>query len=172
MPWTNKNLTVKWEHFVSKLAPAEKETWTAVITGPDAKRAAAEMVATLYDASLDAYLRHDWPQHFGVFRYDHSDLSSHFENRLQQFSHLLGGWPVDQKEAPITYRAYPGEIAANLWGYEFYGRDGRRGLSLGVPLLAPAPSMAMRRGAAMGQAAAEAAPAAVNAVGDVVGDAI
>ena len=33
VPWTNKNLTVKWEHFVSKLEPGQKETWTAVIAG-------------------------------------------------------------------------------------------------------------------------------------------
>ncbi len=47
VPWSNKNLTVKWEHFVSKLEPAQKETWTAIITGPDAKKAVAEMVAAL-----------------------------------------------------------------------------------------------------------------------------
>ena len=58
VPWTNKKLTVKWEHFISKLGPAQKETWTAVVTGPDAKKAVAEMVAALYDASLDAYLPH------------------------------------------------------------------------------------------------------------------
>ncbi len=72
VPWSNKKLTVKWEHFVSKLEPAAKETWTAVITGPDAKKAVAEMVAALYDQSLDAYLPHHWQQAFGVFRQDHS----------------------------------------------------------------------------------------------------
>ena len=35
MPWTNKSLTVEWEHFVSKLAPAQKETWTAVVSGTE-----------------------------------------------------------------------------------------------------------------------------------------
>src|SRR5208337_2121807 len=35
VPWTNKNLTVKWEHFVSKLEPGQKETWTAVISGAE-----------------------------------------------------------------------------------------------------------------------------------------
>ena len=75
VPWTNKNLTVKWEHFVSKLEPGQKETWTAVITGPDAKKAVAEMVATLYDQSLDAYLPHNWQSGFGVFRQDWSRLN-------------------------------------------------------------------------------------------------
>ncbi|MCH5373906.1 MAG: MG2 domain-containing protein, partial [Planctomycetes bacterium] len=47
VPWTNKDLKIEWEHFVSKLGPGEKQTWTAIISGPDAKKAVAEMVATL-----------------------------------------------------------------------------------------------------------------------------
>jgi hypothetical protein len=46
VPWSNKKLTIQWERFVSKLGPADKETWTAIISGPDAERAVAEMVAT------------------------------------------------------------------------------------------------------------------------------
>ena len=38
VPWTNKNLTVKWERFVSKLEPGQKETYAAIVTGPDAAR--------------------------------------------------------------------------------------------------------------------------------------
>ena len=38
VPWTNKKLAIKWEHFVSKLEPGQKETWTAVITGPGRRR--------------------------------------------------------------------------------------------------------------------------------------
>jgi hypothetical protein len=83
VPWTNKQLTVRWERFVSKLGPADKETWTAVISGPDAEKAVAEMVATLYDASLDAYLPHHWRQAFGVFRTDHSPLQMQFENEQE-----------------------------------------------------------------------------------------
>ena len=28
VPWTNKDLKLRWEHFVSKLQPGQKETWT------------------------------------------------------------------------------------------------------------------------------------------------
>ena len=31
VPWTNKQLTVKWESFRSKLLPGQKETWTAAV---------------------------------------------------------------------------------------------------------------------------------------------
>jgi len=53
VPWTNKQLTIKWERFGSLLEPGREEVWTAVITGPDAGKAVAEMVAGMYDASLD-----------------------------------------------------------------------------------------------------------------------
>ena len=58
MPWSDKELTLTWEHLTSKLEPGAKETWTAVIRGPDGKPVTAEMVATLYDASLDELVRH------------------------------------------------------------------------------------------------------------------
>jgi len=138
VPWSNKNLSVKWERFVSKLEPGQKETFTAIITGPDAKKAVAEMVATLYDQSLDAYLPHNWMQAFGVFRQDYSHVRSQFENIIRQFSHLQGSWPLDLKDVTMTYRSFPWELVTNLWGYEFAGRGGGR-LLAGAP---PAPGEA------------------------------
>jgi uncharacterized protein YfaS (alpha-2-macroglobulin family) len=119
VPWTNKNLKVAWEHFVSKLEPGQKETFTAVVTGPDAKKAVAEMVAALYDQSLDAYRMHQWQQSFGVFRQDFSNLNVQFENLQKQLLQLQGHWPMDQKPVVMTYRSFPAELVANLWGYEY-----------------------------------------------------
>ena len=134
VPWTNKKLNVAWEHFVSKLEPAQKETWTAVITGPDAKKAVAEMVAALYDASLDAYKPHNWPQAFGVFREDYSNISSRFENMLKGLQHMRGGWPQDYQDASMSYRSFPADIIMNFWGYQFLGRNrgARKGSAFGA----------------------------------------
>ncbi len=125
VPWTNKELHVKWERFVSKLEPGKKEKWTAIITGPDAKKAVAEMVAALYDESLDAYLPHDWAKKFGVFRQDHSNRHAQFDNFAKGFNGIYGWWRVDQKPIEhLTYRALPAEITVNLWGYMYGGRGG------------------------------------------------
>jgi hypothetical protein len=134
VPWTNKKLTIAWEHFTSKLGPAQKETWTAVVSGPDAKRAVAEMVAALYDQSLDAYLAHAWPTGFPVFRQDSSNRSSNFENILKALNHLQGNWPVDAKDTHYTYRQFPADIMANLWGYGYLseGKGGGRGAAFGM----------------------------------------
>jgi hypothetical protein len=127
VPWSNKNLELKWEHFTSKLQPAQKETWTAVITGRDAQKAAAEMVATLYDQSLDAYLPHNWQRRFGFFRQDHSTASPQFQNADKQFQHLHGSWPSYYVHVPNTYRHFPPELVANLRGYGFAQMRGFNG---------------------------------------------
>ena len=90
VPWSNQNLDLKWEHFTSKLQPGQKETWTAVLTGPGAQKAAAEVVATLYDASLDQFQRHDWMKRFGFFRQDYSQRGADFANALKSFQQLRG----------------------------------------------------------------------------------
>ena len=35
VPWKNKDLDLKWEHFVSKLQPGQKETWTLEVQSPE-----------------------------------------------------------------------------------------------------------------------------------------
>ena len=127
VPWSNQRLEIAWERFVSKLEPGQQETWTAVIRGPDAEAAVAEMVAALYDKSLDAFLPHHWTSGFGVFRRDTSHLRSNFENARIGLQHLHGRWQVDRRSVQIRYRTYPHEVIGNLWGYQFFRRGQARG---------------------------------------------
>ncbi|MEL6653205.1 MAG: alpha-2-macroglobulin family protein, partial [Bacteroidota bacterium] len=55
VPWTNKQLQLSWSTFRSKLQPGQEEEWRLSIKGPQGEAVAAEMVASLYDASLDAF---------------------------------------------------------------------------------------------------------------------
>jgi uncharacterized protein YfaS (alpha-2-macroglobulin family) len=118
VPWTNKQLTVKWESFRSKLLPGQKETWTAVITGPDAQRASAEMVAAMYDASLDQYAPHSWPSQFSVFRSEYGMGRSEFQNTREDFRHVHGWWQQEHRSTSWSYRAFPSEVVSDAWGYE------------------------------------------------------
>jgi hypothetical protein len=115
VPWSNKQLTVKWERFRSKLLPGQKETWTAVVTGPDAKRAAAEMVATLYDASLDQYLPHNWPLSFDVFRQEFNQANIQFQNIQLNFPVLFDRQTL-QRSVDWRYRALEVQDIGNLFG--------------------------------------------------------
>ncbi|MDL2213429.1 alpha-2-macroglobulin [Bacteroides sp. OttesenSCG-928-N06] len=49
----NKELKMKWEVFRDKLRPGQQEEWRLTIQDPQGLPANAEMLATLYDASLD-----------------------------------------------------------------------------------------------------------------------
>jgi hypothetical protein len=116
VPWTSKQLTVRWERFRSLLEPGQEEHWTAVITGPDAITAVAEMVAAMYDASLDQYLPHAWIRSLGGFRRESRRLSSHFENSALTFQAALSGWSVDRIIVALIYRHFPDEIMPRTFG--------------------------------------------------------
>jgi hypothetical protein len=164
VPWTNKDLDVKWEHFVSKLQPGQKETWTAVITGPKAEKAAAEMVATLYDASLDAYLPHHWLQRFGFYYQDYSNRNSSFWNIATDFRLLKGGWHQDYVGVETSYRHFPNDLIANFWGFGAPGGVRRFALAGNMALAKSAPRMMLMR------AAPAPATASMAAATPVLGD--
>ena len=53
VPFSNKRLDVKFETFRDKLSPGQAEKWKLILSGPDASKVSAEMLASMYDASLD-----------------------------------------------------------------------------------------------------------------------
>ena len=61
VPWTNKKLKLEFSTFRDKLSPGAEETWTMTVKGPNGEAAAAEVLAAMYDASLDAFKGHSWP---------------------------------------------------------------------------------------------------------------
>lgn len=160
VPWTNKELSIKWERFVSKLMPGQKETWAAIVTGPDAKRVAAEMVATLYDASLDAFDVHDWIKSFNVFRRDQSWVQSSFANTTKRLGVPFQAWQQNVRDPSLTYPRLPASITTNLFGYQFLRKSMMRGRGMEAESMAfgAAPPMAMAQGAVMADAM-EAEPA-------------
>ncbi len=60
VPWSNKDLTIEYGTFRDKLLPGQKEEWVVKIKGPKGDKVAAEMVAGMYDASLDAFAANSW----------------------------------------------------------------------------------------------------------------
>lgn len=67
VPYSNKKLDISFETFRNKLLPGEEEEWRVKIKGPGGDKVAAEMVATLYDASLDAFKANSWS--FNIYKY-------------------------------------------------------------------------------------------------------
>jgi len=131
VPWSNKELTLKWDRFVSKLEPAARETYTLTISGSNATRATAEMVAALYDASLDAFVKQEWQQRFNVFRQEYSPLNSLFNNTAVYLNPFRGQWNIEYLAVEERYRIFPNDIrgVANfrMRGMAYGGMPGARG---------------------------------------------
>ncbi len=60
VPWANKELVISYASFRDKTLPGSKEEWKLKITGYKKDKVAAEMLATMYDASLDQFAPHAW----------------------------------------------------------------------------------------------------------------
>ena len=59
-PLPDNHLRMKWTTFRDRLTPGQKEQWTMSILDAEGKPADAQLMATLYDASLDQILKHKW----------------------------------------------------------------------------------------------------------------
>lgn len=59
-PLPDKRLTLKWNTFRDRLTPGQQEEWNLSITKPDGKPADAQLMAVLYDKSLDDIRSHGW----------------------------------------------------------------------------------------------------------------
>ncbi len=64
VPWSNKELQITYETFRDKTLPGSKEEYRIKIKGLKQDKIAAEMVAAMYDASLDQFQSHDWRKDF------------------------------------------------------------------------------------------------------------
>ena len=60
VPYPNPKLYIETTTFRDKLQPGSDETWSFKITGENKEKATAEVLASMYDASLDEFKSHQW----------------------------------------------------------------------------------------------------------------
>jgi hypothetical protein len=60
VPWSNKELQLEWTHFRDHALPGAREEIRLRLRGPQGARVEAQLLATLYDASLDHFTPHQW----------------------------------------------------------------------------------------------------------------
>lgn len=160
VPWSNKELELKWEHWTSHLEPGKPQTWSVIVKPKvptnsvvDPKAVPGqltEMVAALYDASLDAIKPHAWNERFNIFGNGMSFVSPQFNNRQEDFQFFAGSWPEppDPGLPDELYRRFEDES----------GVGNSRGLRWGTVLPSPmmaAPAAAMDSTARFAVAAPE-----------------
>lgn len=66
----DKRLMLSWHTFRDKLRPGQEEEWVLTVTDPEGRAVnGAQLMATLYDASLDALVRHSWQMYIHYNHY-------------------------------------------------------------------------------------------------------
>ncbi len=92
VPRTNKELDISFETYRDKLQPGEKEEWRLRIRGKNGEKVAAEMLATLYDASLDQFRANNW--NFNIYNsyYTYASWQSNSGFLAQNFQIYQYDW--------------------------------------------------------------------------------
>lgn len=60
VPYTNKKLDIQFATFRDKLEPGQEEEWRLTLKDSNGDKVAAEMLSSMYDASLDVFVPHHW----------------------------------------------------------------------------------------------------------------
>jgi uncharacterized protein YfaS (alpha-2-macroglobulin family) len=118
VPWKNKDLTIEYSTFRDKLQPGHEEEWTLKIKGPKGEKVAAEMVAAMYDASLDEFAANSWnmtlfPINYAQFRWEAKGFSATRPRFYQEWNNNSGNYGQRSFER------------LNWFGFVFYQRNVR-----------------------------------------------
>jgi hypothetical protein len=60
VPWTNKQLNICYSTYRNKMEPGSAEKWTMTVSGRKGEKVFAEILTSMYDASLDQLEKRDW----------------------------------------------------------------------------------------------------------------
>jgi len=126
VPWSNKELQINYATYRNKTEPGNKEKWTMTVKDNTGGKAAAEIVSTLYDASLDQFKTHEfsrpaiWNQKyfytswqsglaFHVTQSRSIILNNEHENYSVHYDHLHN---LDNSNVPVKRSSFAGSIAS------------------------------------------------------------
>ncbi|MCF8230539.1 MAG: hypothetical protein K9J27_00005 [Bacteroidales bacterium] len=111
VPWSNKKLEIDLAVKETPLTPGGMEEWTVTVKGPDAEKTTAELLAGMYDASLDEIAPHK-PWNLGQI-YPEYSLARWYSNNM--FTLASGQSLYDMEPAPRPRpRTHP---RLNWFGY-------------------------------------------------------
>lgn len=116
VPFSNKELEIKFETFRDKLQPGQQEQWKLKISGPKGEKVAAEMLAAMYDASLDEFASNVW--YLQVFNAYYSSKYWYSNSFSMAYSQLYyKDWNT---YSSMPHRYYD---QLNWWGYYYHGNN-------------------------------------------------
>lgn len=126
VPYTNKQLDIEFETFRDKLLPGQKQEWKIKIKGKKGEKAAAELLASMYDQSLDAFAPHNWALDIYKTYFSKRSWETQRSHRVNPSSLFEKNW---NSIVTKPYREYD---RLNLFGYSLYQHSAMPGLAKGI----------------------------------------
>ena len=126
IPFTNKELDIEYTSFRDKLAPGQQEEWRIKIKGKKGDKVMAEVLANMYDQSLDVFA----PNYYSFFPYQsYSDGSSISSNSFTEIGSEVTYYNLNRdKYYDVEAKVYP----HLLWQDSYYGGGYGRGRGKGL----------------------------------------
>ena len=129
IPWSNKDLQISYETFRDKILPGSQEKWTVKINGSKGEKIAAEMLVSMYDASLDQFKQHAWnplkslwPTNAASINWTNNNFSA---VQSDEKSSLVNDFA---EPTPVVYDA----LLNNGWNERYYDRMHTKGVAVEV----------------------------------------
>ncbi len=117
VPWSNKELKFEYATFRDKLLPGADEEWTLKLIGPKGDKVMAEMLGSMYDASLDAFAVNTWNgiHPFPVNYIGNVNLSGNNNFRTISAQSIGRNW--NARSIRLPHHSFP---QFNWFGFVFY----------------------------------------------------
>ncbi len=114
VPYTNKQIDIVFETFRDKLLPGQQEEWRLKLKGKQGEKLAAEMLISMYDASLDQFASNEFSFNPYTSYYSSRALTEGYGFDVLSSGILKKDW---EKRFPYPVRTYE---SLNWFGYEPY----------------------------------------------------
>ncbi|MTG97303.1 MG2 domain-containing protein [Myroides albus] len=154
VPQDRESISIEMGTFRDKLAPGQQESWSLTIKGEQKDKVFAEVLASMYDKSLDEFTFHSMNHSF-VKRKEYYDNSNYYSFR-KVFDNI--NYPTTILYTIDSYESYyiPELIKLNTFGfsYNYYSIAEGNNISSDA-ILASAPPSPVKGGAVMASAMAE-----------------
>ncbi len=143
-PLPDTRLRLQWATFRDRLTPGQEEEWTLTVVRPDGTPADAQLMATLYDKSLDQIEAHNWSLSTSLWL---PTPSTHWT--YGSWGSL--GWHGYLKESTeyvssLSFSTFDHDLYPTRWvPRHYYGRARRRLGRGGIAMVEAEPMMMMEK---------------------------
>ena len=113
-PAPQKMLNLKWTSFRDRLQPGERETWILNVAKSDGTPVEAQLLATMYDVSLNAFVPHAWNMNVAFKR---SVPATYWRMKENANSGLNLFYPIDYLDvSPLEFSVLDVPTVSPRWG--------------------------------------------------------